>query len=94
MSTAKGRVNWNVFKVELFMACQTKQCIESAGKQRSISSSVNKGKKGCHNIPRKLEIKSKEIKKNRCDIGSPWNHREAFFIYLFSFFIYNLFYVE
>ena len=88
MGAAKGRVNWNVFKVELFMACQTKQCIESAGKQRSISSSVNKGKKGCHNIPRKLEIKSKEIIIYKCDIDSPWIHREALFIYLFIFFIY------
>ena len=65
MSAAKDRVNWNVFKAELFMACQTK-----------------------------LEIKSMEIIANRCDIDSPWNHREALIIYLFSLFIYNLFYVE
>ena len=39
--------------------------------------SVKEGYKGCHNTPRKLEIKSRKSVSQRCYIVSPWNHGEV-----------------
>ena len=54
------------------------QCFLSVEKQRSSGS--------FHNIPRKLEIKSKESTSQRCHKGSPWNHTNVLWIsYIFKY---------
>ena len=60
---AKDCINLNIFSFVYDMSDEAVYCIDCAmflfvGKQNSFSSFVNKGQKGCHNIPRKLEIKS------------------------------------
>lgn len=46
-----------------------------ANKQRPFGTFVNKGEKGCHNIPQKPEIKTRESLSQRCYIGNYWNEK-------------------
>ena len=71
--SALSHVNLNASTVALVIECQATgciilavQCFLSVEKQRSSGS--------FHNIPRKLEIKSKESASQRCHKGSPWDH--------------------